>query len=86
MLEIIMNLIISTAGSIIAYVMIEAVKNKKNNRSIKNRKNNKQIASGENFFHINPSLVSSSKNPNKMSTTNIMTIITRLIAAPALKL
>ena len=32
MLEIIMNLIISTSGSIIAYVMIEAVKNKKNNR------------------------------------------------------
>ena len=32
MLEIIMNLIISTSGSIIAYVMIEAVKNKKKDR------------------------------------------------------
>ena len=32
MLEIIMNLVIRTAGSIIAYVVIEAVKNKKNNR------------------------------------------------------
>ena len=32
MLEILINLVVSIAGSIIAYVVIEAVKNKKNNR------------------------------------------------------